>query len=701
MTCETGNRRSSAGALALLVGLLALVVPRPFGERPTWQSLLAPYSSGALLPGGFRAEEIRRGPDNGVVVGVRRASDGATVEVLVVERGRWESPWRSRSFTIDYELPRSSAAEREAVTALLAETISARDAGLPAPDAVPLRVDDASVLPWWFETLRGARGFLLGASGIALAALLLLRAPGLAPAGVALGVADVAARIIGVPPVRPDVGAVWIVPAAVGLLVLASRGRGFRPGPGVRPALAVAALALCVRLALGPWGPLHVNGHGPRFVAGAAGDAADIAAYGPGYRELFGPLAAAAPSNPDWAIFAGNAVLSALLPPLAFAIGRMTGLAPSAAFVAALLLAIDPVAIRTGATEAYFAPIAFFCTAAGVAMLTALGAMEAGGRWRVAALLVAAGLLLSQAARIHPCAWVPIATAPFVVLAGDVGSRGRRARMALAAAAIGGGVLALTSASVLLDVFGNIRAGTVFRPPLPPLQPLAWAAFATAAYAVVAPRRRLALPAGIAVAAMVLTRHAFDASWIWQQAYLRLYLIPPLIAVLACVPPAWLRLRRRAASVAIVVVLAWVRFGWPVVAARTTDHLEYRWIRKQVRRLPPECRVVHVAFAGRRVLMLPTYAGPTRTAVAMDPRRAGTVEAALAPADCLYYVRGSLCSTLEGRPECAAIERRLTLAPVARASFPVAHAGGTFEHEGDTVETMVARVEHVAPADRP
>ena len=42
-----------------------------------------------------------------------------------------------------------------------------------------------------------------------------------------------------------------------------------------------------LRLALGPWGPLHVNGHGPRFVAGAARDPADIAAYGPGYGEIF------------------------------------------------------------------------------------------------------------------------------------------------------------------------------------------------------------------------------------------------------------------------------------------------------------------------------------------------------------------------------------------------------------------------------
>src|ERR1700752_2613118 len=41
----------SAGALTLLVGMLALAVPpQPFSEHPTWETLLAPYSTGASLP---------------------------------------------------------------------------------------------------------------------------------------------------------------------------------------------------------------------------------------------------------------------------------------------------------------------------------------------------------------------------------------------------------------------------------------------------------------------------------------------------------------------------------------------------------------------------------------------------------------------------------------------------------------------------
>lgn len=690
----TVSRSSGAGALALLAGILALAVPHP-NELPTWETLLAPYGTGAPLFDDFRIRELRRGSANDVVISVRRPDDGATVEVVVVERGRWKSVFESQSFTIDYEVPHSPAAERAVVTKVLADAIRSRDRGLPSPDAVPLRAGDPTVLPWWLEMLRGVRGTLFGASLTLLALIVLSRSPGLARAGVALGMVDVITRLAGVPLLRPDIGAAWTMPAAVVLLLLALRGRHFRPSTSLLPALVVAATALMLRLALGPWGPLHVNGHGPRFVAGAAREPADIAAYGPGYREIFAPIAALVPSSPDWAIFACNALFSALLAPLALTIGRMTGVAAGAAFLAALLLAIDPIAIRMGATEAYFAPIAFLCTAASATMLLALREMEAGGRWRADVLLLVAGLLLAQAARIHPCAWVLMATAPFVILAGDAGSWRRRVLVFVAAAALSGGVLLFTSASALLDVLGSIRTGTVFRPGPPSLSPLIWIALLAAAYALFAPRPWLALPAGVAVAAMIMTRHAFDASWIWEQSYFRLYLTLPLIAAIAWVVPALPHQRWLALAVAPLLALGWIRFGLPIISARTTEQLEYRWVREQLERLPPECRVVHLAAAGKRVLMLPTYVGQSRAAVAMDLRRPETIEAALSPAACLYYVHSSLCSTADGRPDCEAIERRLTLVPIARASFAVTRESETFSHDGDTVETLIARVERV------
>jgi hypothetical protein len=256
----------------------------------------------------------------------------------------------------------------------------------------------------------------------------------------------------------------------------------------------------------------------------------------------------------------------------------------------------------------------------------------------------------------------------------------------------------VTSASVLLDVVGNIRAGAVYSPPPPSASLLAWLAVAAAAYTVVAPRRRLALPAAICLAAMLMTRQAYGASWVWQQSYFRMYLVMPLVAAVACVPPALLHRRVIVAASAVVLVLGWLRLGYPIVAARSMEHREYRWAREQLRAVPAECRVAYLASAGHRVLRLPTYVAPS-TSVAMDPSRPETIAAALSPAPCLYYVHGSLCSTREGRAACDALERRLTLLPVARASFPVAPTIETFSHQGETVETMIARVERVDGAD--
>ncbi len=300
-------------------------------------------------------------------------------------------------------------------------------------------------------------------------------------AGLALAAIDLLASVTGIPFASHDVGAVWTMPATAVLVFLA-----LRRLPAVAPAdrlsaLAVFALALTLRLALGPWGPLHANGLGALWVTGAARDPEAIATYGPGFAELFAWIAALAPSSPDWAVFAGNAVLSAAVSALAFALGRLAGIAIPAALAAALFLAIDPVSIHMSATESYFPVIIFLCTGAAAVLLAAARAMEAGDRWGAGAGIVAAGLLLVQVARIHPVAWGVVAIVPSVVLAGEVGSLSRRMLVFLASAAIIVGVLVALTGGGLLDVFGRVRIGTLMRPPAPPsLWPLVWAAAAAA-----------------------------------------------------------------------------------------------------------------------------------------------------------------------------------------------------------------------------
>lgn len=688
---------TKAALLALALGLAALAVPpHPLGEGPAWETLLAPYSTGAPVLGGFRVDDIRRGADNGVVISLRRPDDGAAVEVLVVERGRWKSVHESQSFTIDYELPRSPAPERDAVTRVLADTIRSRDAGLPSPDAIPLRASDLSVLPWALEMLRGVRGVVFGASLVLFALIAIHRSWPLSAVGLALGATSLGVRLSGVPLLRPDLGGVWMLPASGVLILLALRSQGLRPRSGTVPVLAVTVLTLALRLALGPWGPLHVNGHGARFIAGAAGGPEGIAAYGPGYAELFGPIVALLPSSPDWAIFACNAVFSALMPALGFVIGRLTAVPANAALAAATLLAVDPIGIRMGATEAYFIPIAFLCTSASAVLLLAAYELDGQRRWNATALLVSASLLLSLAARIHPCAWVLMATVPFVSLASTAGTWRLRVLVLFAVAVVSGGVLLSTSASVLLDVLGNIRTGAIFRPDPPSPWPLCWIALGAIVYSVLTKRGWIALSAGIAIAAMVTTRQAFAASWIWEQSFFRLYLTLPLLAVLAWLGPPLLRRRWTVVAATALLILAWSRFALPIVSVRSTEQLEYRWVREHIRRLPAECRLIYVGSAGKRFLALPTYVAPSREAVAMDLRRASTIEAALSPAACLVYLRTSLCSTPEGRPDCDEIERRLALVPIASTSFAASGEFETFSHDRDPVEAAMARVERVA-----
>src|SRR4029079_663902 len=73
-----------------------------------------------------------------------------------------------------------------------------------------------------------------------------------------------------------------------------------------------------------------------------------------------------------------------------------------------------------------------------------------------ALLVVAAGFVVAQAARVHPTAWVPAALVPLVALVAP-GPPARRIRETIAAAVIIAVVVAITSAPALLRVaFGQV-----------------------------------------------------------------------------------------------------------------------------------------------------------------------------------------------------------------------------------------------------
>ena len=83
--------------------------------------------------------------------------------------------------------------------------------------------------------------------------------------------------------------------------------------------------ALLLRLGFGIWAPLHVNSQGPMWVEGAA-LLEFPRMYGPGYAQFLHPVTLLWPQRPDLALFAGNVLVSALLPLLVLGVGKSLGL---------------------------------------------------------------------------------------------------------------------------------------------------------------------------------------------------------------------------------------------------------------------------------------------------------------------------------------------------------------------------------------
>jgi hypothetical protein len=260
-----------------------------------------------------------------------------------------------------------------------------------------------------------------------------------------------------------------------------------------------------------------------------------------------------------------------------------------------------------------------------------------------------------------------------------------------------------SSGDALLYVLENIRAGVLMRREA---ELSAWpvvAALAVAAMcALSAPARWLAPAAGVSLVALLMTRHMYGQSWIWQQAYDRLFLTLPIVAGVAAVMAPVARRDWLIGRSAIVATMAWLTVAPPIVSFRTTDHLEYRWLRDELRRIPSECRLVHLAAAGHRGVEIPTYVRPPSSpAVALDPRRPHGYEEAFSPAPCIYYVRTSLCSSLEARARCARIEDGVEFEIVARGAFPARPSSPYIPYDRDPVETWIARVHRASGAIEP
>jgi len=468
----------------------------------------------------------------------------------------------------------------------------------------------------------------------------------------------------------------WLFVIAAALALLA-RLLGKRPAIDRRELAASSLLflaALTARYALGPWGPLHVNGHGPTWVLSATRDLSAHWAYGPGYRELFATVVRSSPASPDVAIFAVNGVLSALAASVAYALARALGFERFRALLPAAVLVVDPVSIAAATTESYFPPIIALTLVATLLSVRAAAAFDAS-RVSAALLALAAALLGAAAARVHPVAWAPVALVPLAVLAAGPKARSLRVRLALAAtcAALFGTVIVATSGAILAHSFEDIAR-------LGPHE--GWTSHARwggglllAIAALVATRAPLiTVSAAAHVAIVLVTRDSYAQSEAWRSSYERLYLALPLLGLAALAPLPLLRARAAPALALVACTVILAVGAW--TTTRTTEQLEYPWLRDRIGGMPPRCTLAHVNRIDERILALPDYrtsAAATREVSSGDDLRA------LSMSGCVYYVRTSLCAMPEATALCDAIERDkgVKLTPIARASFASVPAART------------------------
>ncbi len=242
----------------------------------TWSTLLAPYSAGGALAGGFHLADIRRGGENDVMLSVTAPDGHRAAEIHIVPRGCWAGVVETRSFGVAYETASSPAPERVAITEGIAATIGDRDSGLPPPDAIPLRSGfDAVALR---ATLGGWSGLVLLLSAALLVSVPFARAAPVVLIAIALGIIGLIARASGAlvggqgvcpasatPGIDLSIRAIqvlWVVLIATAPVLCWRAGTTSGIG-GRRLLLAVSAATLLAFGAVLGRGdePLHANGH--------------------------------------------------------------------------------------------------------------------------------------------------------------------------------------------------------------------------------------------------------------------------------------------------------------------------------------------------------------------------------------------------------------------------------------------------------
>lgn len=471
-----------------------------------------------------------------------------------------------------------------------------------------------------------------------------------------------------------------------------------------RSAFLLFAVGLVLRGLFGLWAPLHVNGQGPLWVRGAERSLL-LDGYGPGYPELFGIILS--PTSPDVSIFMFNAVLSAFIPTAVYLLALDLGMSKPKALGAAILLLVEPVLLRTSATEGYFTPIIALTSASALLLARALKPNDAKN-WKRLALLGAAVVLSAQAARIHPVAYVPVALTPLVLLGyaivGETGSLRRAVVGAFVATSACGALNLLLNGGIFHRFWESLgESGPAFEllrhKSLSSHLPETLISLGVVVLCCsITKRRALLLAAWLPIVAMMWTRDAYGQSLLWQSCYDRLYVVLPTLALASLLPfgasatlNSWksrmisIGLASLPALVLSLVVLTTHRSS---LTLPTTEQLEYEVLRGWLAPLSGDCRVAYLERSGKRLVDIPDYASQARGIRLGSPE---DFEALLSSPGCLYFLHSSICTSIEGRPLCDAIEASTPMTELKIHRLPARPSARHLPYDRDHVAIKLLR----------
>jgi hypothetical protein len=501
---------------------------------------------------------------------------------------------------------------------------------------------------------------------------------------------------------RPDhkgSSAPWRLVAGVVLAAVALASR--RRFPLRTAALLLALGAATFALAYGLVGTsfFHQNGHGPNWIGYALGEPCT---YGPGFEELFGWAARHRPEHPESLVFGCNGVLAATCPIAAWVVARRVGAPTSLAWGIAVALAIDPLLLRIAFTESYYVQYSALLLLGTAVALSAPTLRPWSPRFLLAS--AAAGLMLSEAARVHPVGWVAVAAVPLAHLARPGAARRRLRQAAIATATIG----AVIAGAAGLAIF-EVLAGATGAQYLPELR--------RGSHQELKQGLALLLAVGIAVAitrtwrgrwplraALILVVFAaatagtsllnVDVDWV-RAAHARMFQATAVAAFVGVVSPVLRRWRYPRAVLALVLALGLANAAahrhW--VTELPTDALELRLALSWREDMASGSRLVTVETAGIAAVQLPFYS-PHRDqrapVVRLDAQ--GAPPALGSFGDRVYYYRSSLCSTALGRSWCDALERTATLEPIDVHELPARPSTHVCVYDSPTVRVGLYRV---------